>query len=335
MNLVPIAAIALAPALMFLLALVYLDSYKLTSLRVVLAVLGAGAAMAALAYLCNGALIRVTGLDIVAYSRTVAPLVEETLKALIVVALFRTHRVGFHIDAAILGFAAGAGFGVVENAAYMAMTPGANAGTWIVRGLGTALMHGAVTAIVAVTALMVHDSRSRASPLAYVACLLFGVVLHAVFNQFFLSPLLSTVLTILVLPPLLLEILTHGQRRVARWLGAGFDADAQMLELLDSGNFRDSPMGRYLQSLGDRFSGPVVADILCYVRLNLELALRAKGLLMMRETGFDVPVDEETKGKFTEIDYLESSIGTTGLLAVRPMLHLSREDLWQMNLLGH
>ncbi|MDB5873746.1 MAG: hypothetical protein JWQ07_3188 [Ramlibacter sp.] len=335
MNLLPIAAIALTPALFFLLALVYLDSYKLTSLRSVLVVLIAGAAMAGIAFFCNGALIRATGLDVVTYSRTVAPWVEETLKALIVACLFRTHRIGFHIDAAILGFAAGAGFGVVENAAYMALTPHATIGTWIVRGLGTSVMHGAVTAIVAVLALTVHDSRSKASPLAYLSCLLTGVLLHAIFNQFFLSPLVSTVLTILILPGLLLEILTHGQRRLARWLGAGFDADARMLELLDSGDFPESPQGQYLKSLQGRFSGPVVADILCYVRINLELALRAKGLLMMRETGFDVPVDDETTAKFKEIDYLERSIGTTGLLAIKPMLQLSREDLWQLKLLGH
>lgn len=334
MNLLPIGVIALTPAMLFLLGLVLLDSYKLTSLRIVVGVLAAGALMAGVALACNGALMEATGLGVRAYSRTIAPFVEESLKALVVAALFRSHRIGFHIDAAILGFAAGAGFAIVENATYMAVATHVSLGTWIVRGLGTALMHGAVTAILAVLALTVHDSRSKSNPLAYGVCLLAAVVLHGLFNQFYLSPLLSTLLTILLLPALLFEILNLGERRLGRWLGAGFDADAQMLELLDSGRFEDSPLGQYLQSLQGRFTGPVVADILCYVRLYVELALRAKGLLMMRESGFDAPADEETAAKFTEIDYLERSIGTTGLLAIRPMLHLSRRDLWQMNLLA-
>ena len=64
----------------------------------------------------------------------------------------------------------------------------------------------------------------------------------------------------------------------------------------------------------------MVADLLCYLRLHTELALRAKGMLMMRENGFDVPVDEATRAKFAEMRYLRRSIGRTGLMALQPML---------------
>ena len=77
----------------------------------------------------------------------------------------------------------------------------------------------------------------------------------------------------------------------------------------------------------------MVADLLCYLRLYTELALRAKGMLMMRENGFDSPLDERTEAKFAEMRYLEKSIGRTGLLAVRPLLHMSHKDLWQLYML--
>jgi hypothetical protein len=121
---------------------------------------------------------------------------------------------------------------------------------------------------------------------------------------------------------------------VGDWLGKGFDADTEMLELINSGRLSDSPVGRYLHELKDRFRGPVVADLLCYLRLHTELALRAKGILMMREAGFEVPVDEPTREKFAEMRYLEKSIGRTGLLALQPMLHMSHKDLWQLYMLG-
>jgi hypothetical protein len=73
--------------------------------------------------------------------------------------------------------------------------------------------------------------------------------------------------------------------------------------------------------------------MLCYLRLYTELALRAKGLLLMRENGLDVDVGERTQEKFAELEYLERSIGKTGLLAMRPFLHMTRKDLWQLYVL--
>lgn len=79
--------------------------------------------------------------------------------------------------------------------------------------------------------------------------------------------------------------------------------------------------------------GPVVVDMLCYLRLYTELALRAKGALMMRENGLDTPVGERTRAKFEEMRYLETSIGKTGCLAMRPFLQMTRKDLWQLYVL--
>ena len=148
------------------------------------------------------------------------------------------------------------------------------------------------------------------------------------------SPRAATLAVLLVLPPLMIYVFQKSEQAVGNWLGRGFDADTAMLESINSGRFADSPTGRYLETLRQRFQGPVVADLLCYLRLHTELALRAKGVLMMRENGFDVPVDDATRDKFAEMDYLESSIGKTGLLALKPMLHMSHKDLWQLHMLG-
>lgn len=77
----------------------------------------------------------------------------------------------------------------------------------------------------------------------------------------------------------------------------------------------------------------MVADLLCYLRVYTELALRAKGMLMMRGCGFDLPMDDETKAKFEELRYLEGSIGKAGLRALKPMRHISDKELWQLNML--
>ena len=45
-------------------------------------------------------------------------------------------------------------------------------------------------------------------------------------------------------------------------------------------------------------------------------------------------MDEATRDKFTEMRYLEQSIGRTAILALHPMLHPSHKDLWQLHMLG-
>jgi len=327
--------VGLSPVLAFLGALLALDSYKLVRLRVVVAVVAAGALVAAATYPANDAFLARVPISLALFSRYVAPVTEELLKGLVVVALVRSNRIGFLVDAAILGFAVGTGFAVAENLWYLNLVGDAPLGLWVVRGFGTALMHGGATAIVAVSGLsMLERGRGgwrRAA--AFLPGLGVAIVIHATFNHFFLSPRLSTLLVVVVLPPLLWIVFERSDRALGDWLGKGFDADTEMLELINSGQLVASPVGRYLHALKDRFEGTVVADLLCYLRLHTELALRAKGILMMRETGFDVPVDQATRDTFAELRYLRRSIGPTGLLALKPMLGMSHRDLWQLYML--
>jgi len=85
-----------------------------------------------------------------------------------------------------------------------------------------------------------------------------------------------------------------------------------------------------------KFSPEVVFDMLCYIRIHIELALRAKGILIAREPGLEIVVDQETRDKVTELKFLEKSIGKTGQLAIAPASRTfgtSTQDLWQLFLI--
>lgn len=327
------ALVGLLPVASFLAGLVLLDSYKLVKLRTVIAVVAIGTGIAGVSYVINGMLLSALPIDMTTFVRYVGPIVEELLKSLVIVALVRMHRVGFLVDAAILGFSVGTGFASVENLYYQALVTDAGLGTWIMRGFGTAIMHGGATAIFAMSGLALLERRRFSGAAAFVPGFAIALVVHSAYNHLLVLPRLSTLAVLLVLPPLILIVFQRSGRAVGTWLGRGFDKDAETLELIDSGRFSDSRIGRYLQLLKRRFDGPVVADLLCYLRLRTELSLRAKGVMLMRENGFDVPIDEETRAKFVEMRYLERSIGKTALLALRPMLHLSNKDLWQLSML--
>jgi len=334
LNLLVFALVGLLPVIGLLAALVYFDSYKLVSLKSVVAVIACGVAVAGASYLINAYAFNHLDVDFTFFTRYVGPVVEELLKGIVIVVLIRTNRIGFLVDAAIFGFAVGTGFAVVENLFYLHQAPDAGLGTWIVRGFGTAIMHGGATAIFAMMALAFGEREDWAGPKAFLPGYAVAVVLHSAFNHLFLSPKLSTVAIIIALPPLLYIVFQRSERALGDWLGRGFDADTEMLDLIHSGHFSESPIGQYLDMLRATLKGPVVADVLCYLQLYTELALRAKGILMMRENGFDVPVDEETKAKFTEMRYLEQSVGRATLLAIQPMLHMSHKELWQLYMLG-
>jgi RsiW-degrading membrane proteinase PrsW (M82 family) len=327
------ALVALLPVLTFLAILLYLDSYKLVGMRAVLLVLACGAGVALVTYPVNASLVKLTGLDVDTFTRYLGPVSEELLKAIVIVVLVRTHRIGFLVDAAIFGFAVGTGFSVVENLYYLDRFPDAGMATWIVRGFGTALMHGGATALVGIVALALLERESQARARVFVPGFLAAVVLHSGYNHLVHWPIVATIAMVLVLPLLLYIVFERSDEAVGSWLGAGFDADAEMLELINSGQVSGSPLGKYLETLKRKFAGPVVADVLCYLRLYTELALRAKGVLMMRENGFETRIDEETRAKFDEMRYLERSVGRTALLAIHPMLHMSHKDLWQLYML--
>ena len=327
-------AVGTAPVVCFLAALLYLDSYKLVSMRAVIAVIASGLAVAGTCYFANAWLLGISGMDLTVYTRFAGPVIEEFGKAMVVVFLIRTHRIGFLVDAAIFGFAVGTGFAIVENIFYQHLIPDAGLGTWVVRGFGTAIMHGGATAIFAMMGLAMLEQKRAGTLVSLLPGFAIAVAVHSLFNHMYVSPRLSTLAVLVVLPPLLFLVFERSDKAVANWLGEGFDADAQMLESINSGRFADSPAGRYLATLKQRFHGPIVADLLCYIRLHTELALRAKGILLMRENGFEVAIDDDTRAKFAELRYLRDSMGRTGMLAIHPLLHMSRKDLWQLYMLG-
>ena len=329
------ATVAVLPVLLFLVALVIMDSFKLVPGRAVLLALLAGAASALLASVLNAALLDAVGFSIPVLSRYGAPAIEEAVKAIYVFTLVRRGRIGFLVDAAILGFAVGTGFALIENLEYLRSLPERRVLLWMVRGFGTAMLHGGATALFAVltkTLFDRHHGRALAEA-AFVPGLLLAMALHSLFNHFLLPAVASTLLLLIVLPALMIVVFGRSERATRAWLGVGLDTDLELLGSILSGSVLRTRVGAYLESLEAHLPGPVVADMLCLLRIQLELSIRAKGLLLAREAGFDLPVGEETRASLLELRYLEGAIGPTGLLAMKPILRRSSRDLWEVYLL--
>ena len=327
------AAVALVPVVAFLAVLFLMDSFKLVPLRTFVRLIAAGGLAAFAGTRLHGALLDAGFVSAAALSRWVAPVTEELLKALPVAWLLARRRIGFLVDAAILGFAVGAGFALVENVEYLRALGQGSLFLWIVRGFGTAVLHGGTASILAVVAKGLEERRPHAGLAAVLPSLVVAIALHSLYNQFILPPVLSTLLLFVTLPVLLVAVFSRSEKGTREWLGAGFDSEVEMLQSTLGQDVSETRVGRYLLSLRSRFEGPVVADMMCLLRVHLELSIRAKGVLMAREAGIPIEVGEDVRANLNELRYLERAIGPTGRLALQPMLQTSSRHLWQIHML--
>lgn len=325
--------VSVLPVVLFLGALVVLDSYKLVALRAVLLAVAAGAVAAVAGYGVNIWLRPALDMDLTSYSRYVAPFTEETLKAAYLAWLMSRNKVGFVVDAAIFGFGIGTGFALVENLYYLTVRPDASIWTWLVRGFGTAVMHGGATAILAMVARALQNRVPHFRPALLVPGLLLAALLHSLYNHFLLQPLVAAGLVVLVFPYISMAVFQHSERDTRSWLGTGFDTDQELLVAVRTGKVAATPVGKYLTTLRNRFPPEVIVDMMCLLRLRAELAIRAKGVLLAREAGFEPAPDPSLPAKFEELRYLERSIGKTGMRALQPFVTTSTRDAWQLTLL--
>ncbi|MFV0478722.1 MAG: PrsW family glutamic-type intramembrane protease [Parahaliea sp.] len=321
------------PVLFFLIMLRWMDGFRLVPLRLVCEVTVMGGVVGLLCVIAGIHMLHLEQLSVFS-SYWLIPLLEESVKAAIVLWLFRQHRIGFLVDAAILGFAVGAGFAIVENLYYVMTLKSMPQVVWLVRGFGTAIMHGGVTAVFAIATQLFSERNRRKNIIYCLPGLLMALSLHWLFNRFYLSPITLTLLVVSCLPAFLVLVFLQSAHAMRSWLQQGLDGDLALIELLRSGEVSGSRMGEFLTGLRERFDGSVLADMLCYLRLYTELGMRTKGVLMMRQQGFAVGGGEGIEERLTEMDYLEKNIGCVGMLALKPLLARDWRSRWQMHLVS-
>ena len=322
------------PVLTFAAILFIFDNFQLVKFRIICNALLAGAAAGVFCLLANPRLLDWTGLSLPVYARYLAPFVEETAKVIYLFLLLRRHRLGFLVDSAIVGFAIGAGFALFENLYFLYSLQDHNLLFWLIRGFGTAVMHGGTVALVGIMAKSRSERRRRDSAVDILPGLAVAILIHSMFNHFPLrGQFLASIIFLVGLPLTIVLVFNRSEHSLRQWLEAGFGSDAELLEMIRTGTMLESNVGHYLQSLKERLSGPVLADMLCTLQLHVELSINAKAILMLQEQGFPVPADPDVQEKFRELKFLRRSIGRLGRRLLAPLLHTSTRELWQLHML--
>jgi hypothetical protein len=204
----------------------------------------------------------------------------------------------------------------------------------LIRGLGTAIMHGGTATVLAMISVVLYERRPSAGLYLLLPGYLAAVALHSGFNFLLVKPALAAIATMLALPLVIYLVFQNSEKALREWLDEDLASKVELLELINRGAFLDSPAGRILTALRARFRGEDLADMLCVLRLHGELALRAKGVLLLRESGMEEPpLDAETRDRLAELEQLKRALGRTGMLALRPLMMATGKDIWQLRLL--
>ena len=69
-------------------------------------------------------------------------------------------------------------------------------------------------------------------PLAAGVQRLIAIIIHGIFNQFFIPAVMTTAVILLALPLLMIVVFERSERATRQWLGVGFDTDREVLEML-------------------------------------------------------------------------------------------------------
>lgn len=252
---------------------------------------------------------------------------EEGLKLTLVWMLLRRDSLAFLSDAAVYGAAVGVAFSLIENFKYAIASPAEPVLTLVYGGFATSLLHIGLTSLAAALVFILSrwnpGSRLARRPFCVLLISLFAAfVLRYAYSFMDLNPQNALTVMVIVVAALLGLFFRLSKERMGQWMEISMAQEVELAASLKSGQFADTPAGRYLLLLKGRFQPQVFFDMLVYLNLFLDLSLNAKRLLMLKEVDLSpAPQDvAEFKNKAKELKQLRRSIGRAGLTALRPVV---------------
>ncbi len=330
-------SVALVPVLLMAMLFAWLDVFKLMSVWEMIGCLLLGMVVALIAWPISGRMLDTLPIGYSFYSRMVAPWIEEALKGLALALLFATNRIGYKLDAIICGFTIGAGFSVIENIFYLARFPELTTAVWMVRGLGTAVMHGATTAILAT---VVHELCERSlrqeggqgfNPIGLIPGYATAGAIHLAFNQFPSYPTEVMIVTLVVAPIILIGLMRLGEGETQRWLAEESEAHRRWLEEWRSGGFPNDRSGQRIKALMARATPEQAALLRDYCIVKAELVLAAEEELLDRDRKMAEGEAERLRAAFARLEQIKQGIGRIGYAALSRQLPFSRNDEWELS----
>lgn len=300
------------PILIYILLIKLLDNFTVVVWRKLGLCVATGAIVAGLIFVAA---------NVMSIPEEAIPMFEELGKGAFIIYLISRRKVVFFVEALCYGAAIGAGFAAVENLIYIAFSPELSEVAVALRGLGTALLHMGCTSLLAITAL---SFSKWVSPLP-------GICIHYLYNMFLLPVYMQLIVTIIVFFIVFTVIGIYDERRIYRWMDSSIVNDIKLLADIREGRLADTKTGEYLFSMKSHFAPEVFFDLICYIQLYLELVIKGKSRMLLKQEGLLAPPTPEEQKQHEamkqELYTLEKNIGYMGMHILRPILRFDNEDI--------
>ena len=334
-------AVSLIPIIVYIIFIYKIDHFALISIKrlLLLVLIGMLTALACFGlFLLTDRVISGKSADII------HPVIEELVKSIPLLILAFRKRIAFFIDSVICGAAVGGGFSFLENTFYLVLGDSVDLSTGLFRGLEVALIHMGCSAIIAAGMMMavrqIERKRSRTAMswndiIKTTALFVAALAFHIFHNTFQFTPIMQFVWVLSVMIGMIAVVYFYDIDMTHRWLDKGLDMQINLLRSIEGGHLLNTPTGTFLESVKELFPPNVYFDIICYVRLLIELSVAAKTRFMLHEVGMDEPLEANKKelymSQFVELGELEKNIGPSAKMTIAPIVKLSPADTQALN----
>lgn len=327
--------VSLLPIIVYLFIVRSTDTFSLVTWKRIFCCLAWGAVVCLFVFAMSYA---------IDFSDVSTPLVEELLKGLPLLLLVFRNRIAFLIEAVVMGVAVGCGFAFAENSLYLFFNDGISFADATVRGVATSIMHLGCTSInVSLAMLLQHlltgnnaENKPRGGRLmalfpAFIALVVSGGI-HVAYNLLIVSAYIQILLLIIVFLCFFYFMGVIDEKIITRWLDSSLNEDITLLAAFRAGHIANTATGRYLKTIQERVSPETFFDIFMMLSLYWDLSIQAKSVLMLRESGLNIPLTPEqrkaTEEKLSEFLTLKKSIGIAAFALLAPVMKIRSFDAW-------
>ena len=258
------------------------------------------------------------------------PVIEEILKYLLLIFIFKKNYIGFMTDGAIYGFLIGSGFAFSENIYYYLNIEDTNLMLNIIRGFGTAIMHGCTVSFAGILLVFLTDMYKMKKTISILLAIIPSFVIHSFYNAFLLPPIVQSVIILMIFAIITDYIFKLSEKRILNWINSELDEEIQIIHLFEQGKFSESNIGKYLSKIYEKFDTLVLYDMINLIKINLELSMQLKVRMMLTMNELPIIDDDDLNFKLTEIKRIEKFIGKSALMAINPIINRHSRDIWKL-----
>lgn len=265
--------------------------------------------------------------------RFAAPVIEEILKALVLLYLIRHPDFKYFLDGAIYGFASGIGFAIFENFQYIADYPSTALILAISRVLSTNLIHATGTALIGIALGLARFNRLKILQALY---LLIGtglaIAIHSGFNNLVSTgtKLVFALAAGLAGAGLIVAAAIRGLKDEKRWVHekvgltqgvtVGEASVVQRLEDVDE----------LLAPLAKRFGEQKAAQIEKFLFMQAQLAIQGKMLEKMQDEKMRAAIRVQIQELDQRMNQERKAVGAYCMLYLRNIFPVSDTQLWNL-----